>query len=482
MTQGKGILPRPDDRVIKNPAANGYLVAVGLKPDITRAEAEAWFRDTVSPLIDELVAKIEPDSDKDKPNRLRALGAPGERVSSVAIGLAPTFFRRADGAERFDPPLPTPLAFTRPLPPIPGALIQSELLFYVVSLSEARTCSFISGLWESQPLVTSITLDRGYQRLDGTEPFGFADGLRNVRTRERSQVAFIDRDDDHIAEPAAADGGSYMAFMRIAQNPDAFAQVTPESAQEAVIGRARGGTRIDLVGQGIGPRDETTPPDSLPANAHVRKAGPRGARDDNSVFRRGLPFIETTPDGQVKVGLNFVSFQGDLDQFDVMLNDWLLNPHFPVDGAGIDALFDPQRGLTSIEKHGVYFVPPHDDRFAAATLFDPPTKKQKPQTGRVQIRKTVVKIDEPRRRFDRAGFEFEIVDEQGQRVGDVLRTNSAGRAVSDRLAAGKTYTVRELPTSRPNIQTAPPQTLLLDRSRVFLEFANTLTADSPYSA
>jgi hypothetical protein len=35
-------------------------------------------------------------------------------------------------------------------------------------------------------------------------------------------------------------------------------------------------------------------------------------------FRRGLPFIETTSDGQLRVGLNFCSFQASLVQFDVV--------------------------------------------------------------------------------------------------------------------------------------------------------------------
>ena len=479
MAQAKGILPRPDDRVIKNPAANGYLIAVGLKPDITRPEVEAWLRDTVTPLVDELVAKVAPDNTDRRPNRLRALGEPGERVSAVAIGFSPGFFLR-DGAQRFDPPLPTPLCFTRPLPVLPGSAIPAELFFYVVSLSEARAGSFISGLWKSRPLVASIAIDRGYQRLDGSEPFGYADGLRNVPTKDRSRIVFIDRDDEQLGEPAAADGGSYLAFLRISQNLDAFAQISPETAQDAVMGRTRDGTRLDLAGQGIEPREETTPPDGLPPNSHVRKAGPRSPQDDNMFFRRGLPFIETTPDGQVKVGLNFVSFQADVDQFDVLFGDWMMNPHFPIQGAGVDTLLAPQLGLTTIEKHGIFFVAPYDERFAGATLFDPPKRKQKPKKGRVRIRKTVVKPDEPSARFDRAGFEFEILDAQQQRVGEVLRTNSAGRAISGQLEAGKTYTLRELPTSRQNVQIALPQEFLLDRSRLLLEVVNTVVAPSPY--
>jgi hypothetical protein len=35
-------------------------------------------------------------------------------------------------------------------------------------------------------------------------------------------------------------------------------------------------------------------------------------------FRRGIPFIETTSDGQLRVGLNFCSFQASLVQFDVV--------------------------------------------------------------------------------------------------------------------------------------------------------------------
>ena len=97
-----------------------------------------------------------------------------------------------------------------------------------------------------------------------------------------------------------------------------------------VIGRTKDGTRLDLVGQGVDPkREPADPPPNLLPTAHVRKAGPRGPHDDTQIFRRGLPFFETTPDGQVRVGLQFCSFQASLDQFDVVFNDWIASRQFP---------------------------------------------------------------------------------------------------------------------------------------------------------
>lgn len=36
--------------------------------------------------------------------------------------------------------------------------------------------------------------------------------------------------------------------------------------------------------------------------------------------------METTPAGDLKVGLHFCSFQASLDQFDVVFNDWCITP------------------------------------------------------------------------------------------------------------------------------------------------------------
>ncbi len=232
-----------------------------------------------------------------------------------------------------------------------------------------------------------------------------------------------------------------MAFLRIVQNRDAFRQLPDDAARDAVIGRHRDGTRLDLPG--VDPtREPVDPAPNLPAGSHVRKAAPRSRHDDLQIFRRGLPFMETA-DGQQRVGLQFASFQASLDQFDTMLNDWMLSPNFPADGAGPDALLDPARGLTKMDTIGIYFVPPHDERHLGATLFDRPPARVR--QGRLAVRKRVIESADPSRRFERAGFVFRVLDPSAQQVGEPFTTSSNGRAVfAGRLPLGLTHTLEEV--------------------------------------
>ena len=171
----------------------------------------------------------------------------------------------------------------------------------------------------------------------------------------------------------------------------------------------------------------------------------RGARDDCQIFRRGLPFVETSGDGQVRLGLQFCSFQASLDQFDVVMNDWMTNARFPTEASGFDALLDPARALTTVERVGFYFVPPHDDDFQAAAVFKT-RRQQTPKNGRLVIRKRVVDPTDATRRFDRRGFVFSIRDASGAEIEQVT-TDSTGRAVvSATLQIGATYTVEEVGT------------------------------------
>jgi Dyp-type peroxidase family len=123
---------------------------------------------------------------------------------------------------------------------------------------------------------------------------------------DRLEVIFVHRDRRDLDEPAWADGGSYMAYMKIRQFPDAFAGL-PTEQQDAAIGRRRDGSRLDLAEQ-THPEDEPSEPAvGLPANSHVRKTGPRGPHDDTQIFRRGLPYLETTSDGEFRVACSFAA-------------------------------------------------------------------------------------------------------------------------------------------------------------------------------
>lgn len=455
MAQAKGILPRRDDRDVlyKNPTTAGYFVAVKLDPGMDRARAEAWLTN-VSNLVDELVDRLPPREGEDK----------GQKVAAVAVGFARSFFV-VNGGPRFDPPVEAPASLApeaslpNQVPPLSNvAEIDADVLFYIASVFEARVNAFVSKLAEMRPDVQKITLDRGYQRLDDSEPFGYKDGVRNIRTQDRSKFVFVHRDGLELDEPAWTDGGSYMVFMKILQRPDQFAALADDATRDAVIGRLKDGTRLDLAGQGVGARQEPADaPANLPPSSHVRKAGPRGHHDDTQIFRRGLPFIETTADGQVRVGLNFCSFQASLDQFDVVFNDWMMSRQFPPTGGaepGADALLDPARQFTAIEKFGFYFVPPYDQEGLAAAVFSRREERGKSKTGRLVVRKRVIDPTDPTRRFERHGFGFQILDGQGQIVpGSQFTTDSTGRAVCPvELPIGQQYTLQETAVPVQNVQ------------------------------
>jgi Dyp-type peroxidase family len=457
VAQAKGILPLGPDRAVlyKSPRACGYFIALKLNPALDHAGVVAVL-DKISALVDALVARA---TAADKPDASAAAGAAavGDKVAAAAIGFAPSFFM-TNGQPRFEG-LEPPAAFDgkKPLPSVAAPLptlqsIDADLMLYVVSTYEARVNAFISDV-HALADVQAITLDRGFQRMDGTEPFGYADGLRNVRSHDRERVVFVDRDGLQPEEPHWADGGSYMAFMRILQRPEQMAALPDDASRDAVIGREKDGTRLDLEGKNVKPRDEPPDAPALPPGAHVAKAGPRGPHDDNEIFRRGLPFMETTADGQLRVGLNFCCFQGSLEQFDVIFNDWMMNPHFPSDGP-VDALFDPAKQLTQIEKIGFYFVPPFEEKGLVASVFKA-APKDKPTTGKLVIKKRVTAVGDPARRFERRGFVFQIVDENNQPVaGATFTTDTAGRGICPvELEIGKDYVAQETQsTVVPNVQ------------------------------
>jgi Dyp-type peroxidase family len=454
MGQAKGVLPRGSDREVlyKNPRTCGYFIAAKLDPTIDRPRAEALFG-RIDALVNALVERLPPEHGEEK----------GEKVAAVAVGLAPTFFT-LNGTARFSPPLEPPAGFadavTRPLPNQAPALagvplVDGELFFYVASTFEARVNAFAAQLAAMKPDIVAIFVDRGFQRLDGTEPFGYADGLRNIKTQERPEFVFVHRDERELEEPSWANGGTYMAFMRLLQRPEQFAALADDATRDATIGRQRDGTRLDLVGQGIAPRSEpATPPPALLPASHVGKAGPRGERDDNQIFRRGLPFMETTADGTLRVGLNFCSFQSALERFDVVFNDWMTNPHFPAEGAGPDALLDPGRQLTTIEKVGFFFVPPHDPGGLTTAVFGDHDVKKEPKTGKLVVRKRVVDPSDANRRFDRRGFQFQVLDPNQQPIaGSQFTTDSTGRGICPvELQIGHSYTLQETSALVPNVQ------------------------------
>lgn len=450
MAQAKGVLPsKKDDREVlyKNPRTCGYFIPIRLRPDTSAGQIQAWFS-SLDQAIDTLVQRAEPTSGKEK----------GEKFASVAVGLAPSFFDRLEGAGI---PLERPAGFTSEAAPPSSRFggapeLSADMLFYVASVMEFRVEQFLRDLTSSS-VVEVLGLERGYQRLDESKPFGYRDGVRNVKSSDRTRLVYVHRDGEQPDEPLWADGGTYMVAMKIQQNTAAFASLADEAARDAVIGRRKDGTRLDLPVESDPHEESADVPDLLPPNSHVRKAGPRGHHDDNEIFRRGMPYVEFM-NGLVHVGLHFCSFQSTPNQFDAVFNDWMLNQQFPArsDGnvAGSDALMSgqaPAGPLVEVKHGGIFFVPPYNSDGISATLT--PTKPRKRKTGRLAINKVVRDPNDPGRRFERAGFAFEVRDASGTAIEDSqFSTASNGRGVCPvELVVGQTYTLVEKASPQPNV-------------------------------
>jgi deferrochelatase/peroxidase EfeB len=99
-----------------------------------------------------------------------------ERQLSVCVGFGPGFFSRFG--------LTAPAGFAS-LPPADNTQA-FDLGIYVMSRSSAMLAQFLQGLAETNAF-TAVQIERGYQRTDRRELFGFRDGLRNARgEREES--------------------------------------------------------------------------------------------------------------------------------------------------------------------------------------------------------------------------------------------------------------------------------------------------------
>lgn len=484
MTQAKGVLPtREEDREVlyRNPRTSGYFIGVRLAAAPTLEQMQQWLG-RVSSAIDTLVARDVVSTAK---NVEPGEEPKGDKIAAIAIGLAPTFFDRLSAAGHT---LERPVGFAHQpaagwLPGLPAMNV--DVLFYVASVAETRVNEFVAVV-NIPGVVEAVTMERGYQRSDETEPFGYKDGVRNVAKSRRPEVVFVHTAGSQPDEPRWTDGGTYMVTMKIEQHVSAFQALPDDTARDNVIGRRKDGTRIDPVGAtATDPRSESAEvPTGLPPASHVRKAGPRGPHDDTEIFRRGLPYLEVVG-GVVHVGLQFCSFQANPAQFDTVFGDWMMNNRFPhVDGApepGVDALLAgnaPTGPLTTITQAGLFFVPPHHAHGVLAALTERPTRS-KPTTGRLAIRKVVVDPSNANARFERGGFVFKVRDDAGVDVpGSEFTTASSGRGVCPvELEIGRTYTLVEVSTPLSQ-DTLTETALAMNKPNEHLEVVNTLTQPS----
>jgi Dyp-type peroxidase family len=418
----RGILTNP---VIRNPDANGYLISVVLSDQLDGPGVQAWLT-AITALVGTLESTI----------------VDGERVASVNVAVSASFFTGPNGP-RFGlaaGQIPAELAAPPSISALSGvAPASGDVIFYVMSLSEAAVAAFEQGLSATRTSgLASVSVEQGFQRANGRENFGFRDGLRNIPVGERPGVVYLDPALSPDEPPWTA-GGSYMAYMKIAQNTEAMAAKT-QPEQEQIIGRRKSdGSRIDLPeGTPIveeGPFTGTT----CPVTAHIRKAGPRGTlHDETRIFRRGIPYLELNGDGSVNAGLQFISYQRSLEEFSVIFGRWIENANFPEPDAGTDALLS----VITIEKTGFFFSVPNDQRFIGAPIFDPPPPDPC-SIGIIVVQKQLLDANNQPILSELGGISFQVL-QTGQPVGPQFTTDSTGRAISPPVPRNQALVVREV--------------------------------------
>jgi Dyp-type peroxidase family len=297
------------------------------------------------------------------------------------------------------PELPPPRGVTRldergfpSLPPVaaeqrrPG---EADFALQLIAESDLAVDRAVVEVWmlitaKKLPLAL-ITYYSGFNRDDRRSWLGFHDGISNIPRAKRRQVIEVS-----AKEPPWMFGGTYMAFLRLALDLTAWRARSRED-QEILVGREKltgcalqavdaQGDPVRLTGCPVGPSLSDESPHVLPPaprvgetllrRSHVHRSNPnRTTVDDesNRIFRQGYEFVEPAGDGQLRVGLNFVSFQNDLDRVTGILRSisWLGDANFGGVGTGHPGAL----ALASLIGGGFYAVPPIASPFLGAEIF-----------------------------------------------------------------------------------------------------------------
>jgi deferrochelatase/peroxidase EfeB len=229
------------------------------------------------------------------------------------------------------------------------------------------------------PLAPVATFD-GFGRPDGRGWLEFHDGVTNMASSQRLGALAAP------ADPRWMAGGTYMAFLRLRVDLRAW-RALDRGDQELVVGRDKltgsplAAVKRDARGRACpvaGRRaDRLDPPqtgDALLEASHVHRANQSRASPDAPaalrIFRQGYDFLDAIgPDGP-ELGLNFVSFQSDLEtlQHVMHLPGWLADVNFG--GPAAPRPGDPPSpSLIGLIAGGFYAVPPRGRPFAGARLF-----------------------------------------------------------------------------------------------------------------
>lgn len=344
---------------------------------------------------------------------LVGMGPAETRVTSESFGgfdVLVGFGRRLFDGDEHDPllvgaPRPDGLVYLPPerdpFPALPwdprapaGNPGEADLVLQLTGPTEAAVNRAAVEVWklaldEELPLEPVASYD-GFQRPDGRGWLEFHDGVSNLAAGHRIEAIEAPPDPEWMA------GGTFMAFLRFAVDLEVWRALS-RAQQELVIGRDKL-SGAPLIGVGREPGGEPVPiaapslSDTPTDRAHADYADPpqtteplleashthRANQNRASpfapaalrIFRQGYDFLETIgPEGPV-LGLNFVSFQGDLVSLQHILHlpGWLGDVNFggPTEPQAGDP---PSPQVITLLSGGFYAVPPKEEPFPGAELF-----------------------------------------------------------------------------------------------------------------
>lgn len=274
-----------------------------------------------------------------------------------------------------------------------------------------ETWKHLSKIERLKRVLNFTTFFTGFQRDDGRSWLGFHDEISNIENlKERRDAIFVDKINNNLApKDFWTEGGTYLAFLRTEIDLNIWEKIGRKE-QEIIVGRDKL-TGIPLAGidrkmnpvlrencpsvteirsydkryhdhpdyfskprlSKMNKIDENASIQSL-SQSHIGRArhvSHLKSKDTTSrrIFRQSFEFVEqlhNNSDRQVRVGLNFITFQNDPGRLFFILTDpnWLGNTNFGGTGK-IHGMDD----FLSVLAAGVFFVPPDEKSFPGASIF-----------------------------------------------------------------------------------------------------------------
>lgn len=320
----------------------------------------------------------------------------------VLLGYGASFFDPARGlTEANRPARLTRLARNRkPFSNLPwrsGAAQggEGDLCLQLTGRDDQATSRAAVEVWKTigdsrLPLAITGSFD-GFARDDGRSWIGFHDGVSNIRPSQRLPAVECQGDPDWNR------GGTYLAFLRCAVDLAGWRKL-PRSAQELLIGRdkltgcaledttERDGELVPRPYPGCPAAADASPADrdkfrdppetgdAVVEASHIHRANQNRTEPTthagHRVFRQGYEYLAGFAADGPDLGLNFISFQRDLEHLWQILGlpGWLGGVNFA--GRRNRGPREPEPiDLLGLEAAGLYVVPPRDRPFPGAKLL-----------------------------------------------------------------------------------------------------------------